>query len=461
MPYLLDLLYGLLLLAASPWLIYAAIRQGKYRAGFAAKFWGRVPLPPVGKDCLWLHAVSVGEVNVLVTLIPALRQRWPQYHLVVTTTTRTGFELACRRFPQCTVSYAPLDFSWAVRTALRRLKPKALILVELEVWPNLIRLAKSSGVRIAIVNGRLSESSAQGYQRIGRWIRPVLAQLDVIAVQNDAYAQRFLSLGARIDALTTTGSVKFDGAQSDRENAATSHLSQLAGLNPQDRVLLAGSTQQPEESIVVNAYRRLLSRHPGLRLIVVPRHPQRFAEVAKLLQATEFRWLQRSQLESVSSANAPKASEPWQILLVDTIGELSAWWGVAEMAFVGGSLGNRGGQNMIEPAAYGAAVCFGPNTKNFRDVTELLLRSHAAVVVENGQELTAFVERCLTDAEFSHRLGRNAQQLVETQRGATARTMDCLNRLLAGPQASTRVDTSHAATKQQLLSRDGVSRQAK
>jgi 3-deoxy-D-manno-octulosonic-acid transferase len=247
-----------------------------------------------------------------------------------------------------------------------------------------------------------------------------LRQIDLVAAQNDEYARRFLELGAAPSAVHVTGSIKYDGAQTDRHNPATDRLRKSAGIGDDDVVFLAGSTQVGEEAAALAAYQSLSREFPKLRLIVVPRHPERFAAVAQLLDSSRVAWQRRSRLDP--DGPRPEAS----VLLVDTVGELGAWWGVAAIAFVGGSLGSRGGQNMIEPAAYGAAVSFGPNTRNFHDIVAALLAHQAAVVVRDEHELTAFVRRCLADEEYRRSLGRAARQLVASQAGATARTLALL-----------------------------------
>ncbi len=471
MPYLLNLVYLLALLAAAPYLLWKALRAGKYRQGWAAKLAGRVPSRRAGNwPCFWLHAVSVGEVNLLPRLIEDLQRRLPEAECVVSTTTRTGMELAQKKYPNLTVFYCPLDFSWAVGAAMRRIRPDVLVLVELELWPNLIRAARRWGARVAVVNGRLSEASFRSYRRIRPLVASVLRQIDLVAVQDETYAQRFRRLGAPADRVHVTGSMKYDGAQTDRDNATTQQLRHLAGLGDDDIVFLAGSTQEPEERLALDVWRQLSAEWPRLRLILVPRHPERFEAVARMLDASGVPWERRTTLadrpgstdtlgataglpSSASKTGKTKGDSPIfasaapsqksgqspvgedargtraRVLLVDAIGELGAWWGTARVAFVGGSLGSRGGQNMIEPAAYGAAVCFGPNTRNFRDVVASMLAHEAAVVVEDGHALGRFVRRMLEHPEQSDRLGRHARAFVLSQQGATARTGQLLVRL--------------------------------
>jgi 3-deoxy-D-manno-octulosonic-acid transferase len=430
--YLLNIAYLALLALASPWLAYKAARHGKYREGFGAKFFGAVPRRQGDRPCVWLHAVSVGEVNLLATLLAEIARRRPGWECVISTTTMTGYALAKKKYAGYSVFYCPLDFSWAVRRAIERVRPSCLVLAELELWPNLIRAARKQGARVAVINGRLSQHSHRGYRRIRPFVARLLGQIDLIAAQNQEYAERFLDLGASPDSVHITGSMKFDGAQTDRGNPATRRLSALAGISENDVVFLAGSTQEPEEALAIASFRELSAEHPRLRFILVPRHRERFEEVARLLDSSGIPWQRRSRLEADGAD--PRA----RILLVDAIGELGAWWGTAQIAFVGGSLGSRGGQNMIEPAAYGAAVSFGPNTRNFRDIVAQLLAADAAVVVNDGAELTAFVRRALENRPFAEALGKRARELVASQLGATARTFELLAPLVDQPQASLR-----------------------
>jgi 3-deoxy-D-manno-octulosonic-acid transferase len=422
--YLLNLFYILLILMASPWLLWQALRKGKYREGYAAKFLGRVPRRSSNNKCLWFHAVSVGEVNLLAPLLGKIRQERPDWECVISTTTMTGMALARKKYADLLVFYCPLDFTWAVKTAMRRIRPDVLVLAELELWPNLIRFARRSGARVAVINGRLSEHSFHGYRRIRWLVSRLLRQIDVLAVQDAAYAQRFRDLGADPQTVHVTGSMKYDGAQTDRNNPTTCRLWELAGFADNDIVLLAGSTQEPEEEAVLEVYRQLTGQWPRLRLVLVPRHPDRFEAVARLLRDSNLPWQRRTELEQQGSNPAAR------ILLVDMVGELDAWWGTAAIAFVGGSLGNRGGQNMIEPAAYGAAVSFGPNTRNFRDIVAAMLAAESAVVVANAEELARFVRRCLEEPEYASALGKRARQLVLSQLGATERTFQLLATLI-------------------------------
>jgi 3-deoxy-D-manno-octulosonic-acid transferase len=442
-PYLLNFVYLLLILVSLPWLLWQAWRKGKYREGYAAKFLGHVPeRGSRTRKCIWLHAVSVGEVNLLAPLLKMIDEKEPDWECVISTTTATGMELARKKYAKHMIFYCPLDFTWAVKAAMRRIRPDVLVLAELELWPNLIRAAKKRRAKVAVINGRLGEKSFRGYRRIRPLVARVMRQIDIVAAQDETYAERFRALGATAEAVRVTGSMKYDGAQTDRNNPKTRQLAALAGFAENDIVLLAGSTQDPEEAMALDTFRALSQQWPQLRLVLVPRHPDRFDAVAKLLESSGVPWQRRTELvgrgtggerrgkaESLSPVPRPPSPAP-RVLLVDVVGELGAWWGAAHIAFVGGSMGSRGGQNMIEPAAYGAAVSFGPNTWNFRDIVAAILAHDAAVVVENPQQFTQFVRRCLEEPNYAAALGQRAQTFVRSQIGATERTLGLLEMLV-------------------------------
>jgi 3-deoxy-D-manno-octulosonic-acid transferase len=422
MAWLLNLAYCGLLLLVSPWLVYRALWQGKYRQGWKAKFWGAVPRRTSQGPCLWLHAVSVGEVLQLQSMIDLLGRQQPDLEFVISVTTTTGYDVAVQRYPRCLVIYYPLDFSWAVGRALDRIRPTAIGLVELELWPNFLFAAAARQIPVMLVNGRISERSFRGYQRIRPFMRGMLRTIRRFLVQNECYGNRLEMLGAPANRISVTGSIKFDGAQTDRRNGRTAMLGEMFGLRHGEPVFIAGSTQEPEERYAIDAWRTRQADHPGLRLILVPRHKERFEEVARLVEE-QYRLplLRRSRIDG----NAPETPTGGQnpIILLDTLGELSACWGLADFAFVGGSLTGRGGQNMIEPAGFGAAVLFGPNTWNFKDVVDLLLTHDAAIVVRTGAELASRLGELLNDRRRAAALGKRAQGLVFGQRGATERTV--------------------------------------
>ena len=437
--WVLNLVYVLLIAAVSPLLIWRSVRQGKYRQGWSEKLWGRLPERTCGsgsqyrRPLIWLHAVSVGEVLQLRTIVARLKQQRPDCDLLITTTTSTGHGVAKEQFPDCTVAYFPLDFTWAVRAAVKRVQPALVVLVELELWPNFIRQAHQSGVSIVLINGRMSQSSFRGYCRIRPLMRSLLGRFEHLAVQTEEYASRLIELGASPDRVTVTGSVKFDGVNTNRHTAESDALRCALGISPDERVFIAGSTHEPEEQVALRTYSVLRREFADLRLVLVPRHAERFDEVAKLVLDHGFPLTRRStSIDSFQSG--PMHDQPDALVaLLDTLGELSTCWALADVAFVGGSLTSRGGQNMIEPAGYGAAVIVGPNTHNFRDVVEGLQFHDGICVIPQAGDLTPTVRERLQNPAEAHRQGVAAQAFVMSQQGATERTMDLLIRLLPSP----------------------------
>ncbi len=306
MPYLLNVLYVAALCLGLPWLLYQAVFRGKYREGLKQKLLGCVPRRTSRAPCLWFHAVSVGEVNLLPKLLKALCARRPDWQCVISTTTATGMAVARTKFPDRPVFYCPADFSWAVQQAMRRVRPDVLVLCELELWPNLVWAARRHGAKIAVINGRLGVRSFRGYQRVRPLIARVLADIELVAAQDREYAERFCALGARPETVHVTGSMKYDGAETDRHNPATQRLRRLAGITDDDVVFLAGSTPAPEEALALRAFSELRPQWPRLRLVLVPRHPHRFDEVARLLEASGLPWQRRTALVEENPCARPR-----------------------------------------------------------------------------------------------------------------------------------------------------------
>jgi 3-deoxy-D-manno-octulosonic-acid transferase len=306
------------------------------------------------------------------------------------------------------------------------------VLAEGELWPNMLRASKARRVPVAVVNGRLSPKSARRYGRMGALARPLFQNVDLFAVQTDEYAEAIKSLGVSPAKVTVTGSVKYDDLACDRANARTAELGRLFAVERDDLIWVAGSTQAPEEKIVLAIWRQARQRFKKLRLILVPRQKDRFDEVASLLDRANIPYVRRSQLTTHHSTLTTHYSP---VILVDTIGELGAVWGLADLAFVGGSLdGKRGGQNMLEPAAYGAAVVFGPHVWNFREAAGRLVREGGAVSVADAAELEGTVLDLLADARRREQLGMTARTLVLAQQGATQRTLAALDALMPSPR---------------------------
>tara|TARA_R110002049_G_scaffold27321_2_gene94270 strand:- start:489346 stop:490653 length:1308 start_codon:yes stop_codon:yes gene_type:complete len=421
-----NLIYILALFAASPVVLYRAVRFGRYRRGISEKLFGLSKQRAdelCGKHgCVWLHAVSVGEVNLLSGIVEGLQASAPETAIAISTSTDTGYDLAIKKFGSHRVFFCPLDFTWAVRRTLENLRPNKLILAELELWPNLIRLSAERGCPTFVFNARLSEKSAKGYAKFAALTRSTFARLNWVGCQDATTAKRFIDCGTLADRVHVTGSLKFDGAPDSRDTLEIQERVQWAGRDPWHRVWLFGSTQAGEEQLAIDVYQRLRSSHHELRLILVPRHPERFDAVSLLIESAGLSVHRRSTGHSLEHS----AWENDTVILVDSIGELKHWWGVSHIATVGGSFGDRGGQNMLEPAGYGCATSFGPNTRNFAQIADNLLRVGGAVRVADVNELETFVAKCLDDIPAADALGRNARSVVAANRGATETTIAAL-----------------------------------
>jgi len=431
---LLNAFYLVAFVALLPWVAWRKLSGGRPVAAPWTRFTGGIPPLPrcsAGVSRIWLHGVSVGEVQLLSVLAAEIRRQADaagrSVDCVISSSTTTGLDVAAKRFGPDQTFPCPLDFTWAVNRVLDRVRPDLLVLGELELWPNLLACAHARGIPVVVANARMSEKSEKGYDRIRPIVRRMLGKVSLVIARSQEDADRFASFAppGGCDVIVT-GSMKFDGVKGDRQAAEITRLRQLAGFHDDDVVFLAGSTQAPEEQFALDAFRAVALAHPRLRLVIVPRHVERTPEIVALLDRSGLRWQLRSRLgpPDVSLSDASRPADPAaRVLLVDTTGELGWWWGTAAIAFVGGSLdGKRGGQNMLEPAAYGAAVSFGPHTRNFRDEVRRLLSADAAVVVADGRELTGFVRQCLENEAFAAALGRKAADLVASQRGSTAAT---------------------------------------
>lgn len=425
MSVLLDVAYGAGLVLGAPFLAYKALTSAKYRTGHRERF-GGVGARAGDAPCIWVHAVSVGEMNLVRPLVKALARERPGCEIVVSTATNTGRETAEKLYPGRRAFYFPLDFSWVVRKVLGRIRPDLVVLVELEVWPNFLEAAASRGVPVAIVNGRLSERAFRRY----RLIRPFVARwLDRVArfcVQTPGYAERLRALGAPSERIVVTGNLKFDAtpAAPDRLKAEHEALAASFGLRGDEPVLIGGCTWPGEDEALLDAYGRLKAEFPTLRLLLAPRQAERFGAVEELVRRAGLACVRRTALRE------GRGAEPGAVILLDTVGELARVYALGSIVFVGGSLISHGGQNTIEPSALGRPVLFGPHTENFRDVNAELLAAGAARRVADATELEAALGELLASPDAAAEMGRRAQQVVGRHRGATRRTLEALEPFL-------------------------------
>jgi 3-deoxy-D-manno-octulosonic-acid transferase len=414
-------LLGLFLLITLPYWLLQMMRHGKYRAGLRQRL-GAVP-PHVkaaaGKPAIWVHAVSVGEVVASSGVIDVLRQKFPSHRVLISTTTSTGQKLAAKRFGEENVFYFPLDFGFAIRPYLGALRPELVVVAETEFWPNFLRLAQRSGARIAVINSRISDRSLPGYKRLGFWIPKILRNVDLFLAQTDEDRSRLIEIGAPEAKVSVAGNLKFDVAP-PRPPAIVASL--RGSLQPAGPVLVCGSTLDEEEGPLLSAFRNILANHPQAVMILAPRHPERFAQVAMLAKKLDFRVVRRSLWSGEPLAGS--------VFLLDSIGELAALYSLATIAFVGGSLVPRGGHNILEPALYGVPIVTGTHYQNFREIVDYFRRRDAVRIVGLADFPLVFMELIQNQAE-RERLGRNARAALDSQRGATERTVSALLQLMA------------------------------
>lgn len=427
------LLYSALLavglILSLPYWIYQMLRYGKYRAGFRQRL-GAVPPSLQGtaaQRTIWFHAVSVGEVLAISGLVEHLRERWPDRRVVVSTTTDTGQKLARARFGEGNVFYFPLDLGFAIAPYLQALRPELIVIAETEFWPNFLRLANRSGARIAVVNARISDRSLPGYKRFRWWLPKILSDVDLFLAQTWEDRKRLVAIGAVETRVEVTGNLKFDISPppdppvlaSLRDNFQTS------GASP---VLVCGSTvDEEEERMLLQAFQNILASYPHAVMILAPRHPERFPVVAALLESLGIRFWRRSLWNGEPISGG--------VILLDSIGELAAIYGLADIAFVGGSLVPKGGHNIIEPARHGVAIVVGNHTENFRDIIWLFQAQDAVRIVGPAELPLVFMELISNETERKA-LGARAADVIRSQAGATEKTFAALEKLLPAPRTA-------------------------
>jgi 3-deoxy-D-manno-octulosonic-acid transferase len=426
------LVYSLLTLAVfvvvSPYFLFQAVRHKKY-IGSLRQRRGYLPvsLNVDGEESIWIHAVSVGEALTARALAADLKTRYPRLRLFLSTTTITGQEVARRSLQHVdAVFYFPFDWAFVVRRTLNIVRPRLFVMMETEIWPNLLRICRARGVKTIVINGRISSRSYPRY----RWIRPffrrVLANVDRFCMQSDESARRLIDLGADPSRVTVTGSLKFDSLEmptSFSHSKPRERVLRYFRVSPGRVVIIAGSTVPGEESAVLRAFAQIKKTTPGALAILAPRQPERFGEVERLARDAGFVTTRRSEL--------PIDAEPRaDVVVLDTIGELALLYQLATAVFVGGSLVDRGGHNILEPAVFGKPILFGPHMQNFKEIADTFLSNGAAVQVESERELEEAIVMLLADPVRRAKLGAAARALVEANRGAKDKTLAVIADLL-------------------------------
>ena len=426
-------LYSVLIVAffavMSPYLIYQAVRYRKYVRSLPQRL-GYLPVSfnLDGDESIWIHAVSVGEVLTARALLPELRVRYPRLRIFLSTTTMTGQDIARNNLQYVdAVFYFPFDFGFIVRRTLQLVKPRLFIMMETEIWPNLLRACNRAGVKTMLVNGRISSRAYPRY-RLARWFfRPVLAHVDRFCMQSEESARRIIDIGAEPNRVVVTGSLKFDSLEIPGTSSAAergqNRVLRYFRISADRPVVIAASTLKGEEEYVLEAFQRIRATMTTALLIIAPRKPERFEDVERLARRSGWNVARRNDLRV---DHEPR----YDVVVLDTMGELAQLYQVATAVFVGGSLVDAGGHNILEPAVFGKPIVFGPYMQNFAEIARAFLDNGAAIQVHSGRELEPVLLDLLGDPVKRARLGAAARALVEANRGARTKSLAAIAQLI-------------------------------
>ena len=428
MRFIADLLYLVAGIIISPVAVYRMVRHKRYLAGWGQRL-GKIHRKKPGQKCIWLHAVSVGEVNATKTIVKEFEDKFSDFEVVISTTTDTGFGRARALFgDKHTVVYFPFDLSCIMRRAFGYIQPAICLLMELEVWPNFVQTANKLNIPVVVVNGRISDKSFGRYKMIKPIARKIFRKLTLVLAQSEQYAERFEKIGAEAEKVIVTGSLKYDTAQiTDKIKGAYALAAQL-GIDD-ERLWVAGATGPGEEKIILDVFGRLKeSKQLGdLRLVIVPRKPERFDEAARLISEAGFDFVRYSSVKDSSVSESGKEA----VILGDTMGDLRKFYSLATIIFVGRSLVPMGGSDMAEAAALGKCIIFGPHAFNFKQTVDALLAEDGAIMVKDEQELLETMQKCLSEPDFARQIARNGREVIRKNQGATAKTIEQIKIILS------------------------------
>lgn len=436
MRWLIDLLYLLAFLLGLPFFIYKMMTAGKYRRGIGQRL-GWLPFKPDGRPLIWVHAVSVGELQLSKPLITALCAKYPDHQIVISHTTRTGEEVAAKLYPDLARFYFPLDFSWVVAGVLRRLRPKLVILVELELWPNFLGACRRKRVPVVLANGRISARSAAGYGRNAWFFRKPFEALTIATVQNAEYESRMLGLFEKMrlpkQRVVVAGNLKFDSVPLESDETKRTAWRNMLGVRGDELLLVCGSTHPGEHELLPDCYKEWRAAGAPLRMIVVPRHPERWDAVRDAFRKAGVGLVDRTGLSVDRPLVWDGKGELPPCVLLNAMGELGSLYHAADLVFVGGSLIPHGGQNMLEPAGLGLPVVYGPHTHNFRSVVRELRDADAAIEVADVEGLVGVVKALVAGPERRRELGEAARRVISAGRGSLEKHMAVIDSVLAEP----------------------------
>ena len=424
-------LYNMVLVVGAPFILLALFLKRRCRRGFTQRV-GLV-FPQVGDsqaEVLWVHAVSMGEVLAIVPLVSAIHKAYPALKIIISTVTETGREAVENRLmgiaQHC---YLPLDWPWTVRRFIRRVRPKSFIVIETELWPNLLKELRAKGISAALVNGRMSTRSFHRYLCVKPFMKDVLSCFNLCLVQSDQDAQRMIELGANPERVHRTGNMKFDVELAGLDGQQKPMAFEVLGLYPQEVLVVAGSTHPKEEGILLASYKEILNAHPNVVLLMAPRHIERSDQVVATIKSFGFEAIRRSTIEENKKKLLPQNGKA-RVIVLDTRGELANVYALAQVTFVGGTFVPVGGHNLLEPASWGKPVLFGPFTDHCQEIANLLLESEGGKKVHDANEMASLIVSILDDQKLACRMGRSARQVVLENQGVVKRNVEFLQLLL-------------------------------
>lgn len=451
---LLDLMYLAGIALGAPYILLKMATSERFRAGLSQRL-GWIPARKGQRPCFWIHTASVGEVLTTKALINSIEETFSDHDIVITTSTNTGFSVAKRIFPDkdifhfpCDLSwiirpnkdifYFPLDLSWIMRKVFNNIKPTYVILIELEIWPNLLITASQQGVPVVVMNGRISERSVKAYQVLSfisrEFARALTSTRNLYCARTETDAKSFQKLGIADERILVTGTMKYDNVSTRQDEAVTNHYARLFNLEKDCPVIIGGSTHEGEEAALLRIYKTLRHKISNLKLILAPRHIERTKDVVKLIKEMGLPCVQKTHLDrgrdSSSASGELQNDNKEAVILIDTVGDLAKIYPLASCVFVGKSLFANGGQNIMEPAGMGVPVVCGPYMYNFKEETQLLLDNQAVKVVNNEQELLSTIQGFLENPKAAKEMGERAKKVVIENKGATVCNITILKNLL-------------------------------
>jgi 3-deoxy-D-manno-octulosonic-acid transferase len=423
--YLYSFLFTCSLLILSPLFLFKMFYQNKYKEGLLCRFgfFNKVIQTKLSKKSnktIWLHAVSVGEFLAALSIINKIKKHFPEYNLVITTTTKTGYNIAKERLLNTAdVLYSPLDLSFIVKRFIKLINPKILIIMETELWPNLIHTTHNNNIPIILLNARISDKSFNNYLKIKFFCKKILNLLNSINTQTQQDYERLTAIGAPENKLKIIGNIKFDITPQNipDKNIILNNLNLL----PENKIFIAGSTHSGEEELILESFKYLINNNIKTTLILAPRHPERIPKIENIIKNFNFTYILKSKIKK--DKDNPYNNKNYQIILIDTIGELFSLYNIADIVFVGGSLIPHGGHNILEPAYFTKPIIFGKHMHNFKEISNLFLSNNAAIQVNTNNELKQTVLDLLTDNKKSNLIADNAKKLLLENQGAVDKSI--------------------------------------